>query len=303
MPATGATSNVPPLYSDIVASRPPSPRRERPAVPSTGPEEDPDATRVPHQPDVGNRMDAQFGDVNVGNSELESGNNTPAEEEAPWTTIRRRRTRSPITSRVQKPLTSEQMQAVRRAAERMTDEQRQQVQRRQEKLQARRRSSVSSRDEGPSRPKGKVIDPREWGNVNISQESLDIDAQAAALDSFGRQIDRSSRLSHRKGRSPSGSASHDRRHTRHQPMERREKRPSKRSGRPAEVQPAAQIAPKSYLGTALRGIEHARHTRRSLEPSDSSGSSSSSDSSSSDSSSTDSEAESSDEGSTTSEQK
>ena len=50
-----------------------------------------------------------------------------------------------------------------------------------------RRSSVSSCGEGPSKPKGKGIDPCEWRNVNISCESLDIEAQAAALNSFKKQ--------------------------------------------------------------------------------------------------------------------
>ena len=35
-----------------------------------------------------------------------------------------------------------------------------------------------------SRQKGKGIDPREWGNANLSQESLDLEAQEAALRSI-----------------------------------------------------------------------------------------------------------------------
>jgi hypothetical protein len=113
-----------PSYSVIVASRPPSPRRERPAVPSGGPGEDPDLTCVPHYSDAGNRMNTRFNtNVDIGDFRFENGGDTPAEEEAPWTTVQRRRTRSPITFKVQKPLTSEQVQAVRRAAEGLTDEQ------------------------------------------------------------------------------------------------------------------------------------------------------------------------------------
>ena len=308
VPNTEATLAVP-SYSDVVASRPPSPRRERPAVPSGGPGEDPDLTRVPHYSDVGNRMNTQFNtNVDIGDFRFENGGDTPAEEEAPWTTVQRRRTRSPIAFKVQKPLTSEQVQAVRRATEGMTDEQRQQVLRRQEKIQPRRGSSTSSRGEGPSRPKGKVIDPREWGNVNISQESLNIDAQAAALDSFKNQADNREHLAkphRRRNRSRSASLNHSRRHASHQPAEQRGKRSSKRSRRPAETQPAAQIAPKSYLGTALRSVGHPRHPKPSSNPSDSPESSSSSYSSSSDSSSstgTDTVTESSDESSTDSEQ-
>ena len=90
----------------------------------------------------------------------------------------------------------------------MTREQRQQVKRRQDKIQTRHENSVSSRREGPSEPKGKGIDPREWGNAHLSEEDLDLDAQAAALNSFGRKKDTEleiskERYSRRKKRSVS----------------------------------------------------------------------------------------------------
>ena len=44
-----------------------------------------------------------------------------------------------------------------------------------------RENSISSQGEGTSKLKGKGIDPRKWGNLNISRESLDIEAQRAAL--------------------------------------------------------------------------------------------------------------------------
>ena len=48
-------------------------------------------------------------------------------------------------------------------------------------------SSLSSGEEGPSKPKGKGIDLREWGGVNISRDSLNLEAQAAALELFAHQ--------------------------------------------------------------------------------------------------------------------
>jgi hypothetical protein len=142
---------------------------------------------------------------------------------------------------------------------------------------------VSSRGEGPSRPKGKAIDPLNWGNINLSRESLDIEAQAAALNSFNVQKATTSkhhekRTSHRKERSRSPSREKIR-------QGRRSGKTAKKPGHrhhPAEVQPAAQIAPKSYLGTALRNVGSSSRFKHSPTPSSSSSefSSSSSDDSS-----------------------
>ena len=37
---------------------------------------------------------------------------------------------------------------------------------------------------GPSEPKGKSVDPREWGNINLSEGELDVEVQAATLNSY-----------------------------------------------------------------------------------------------------------------------
>lgn len=73
---------------------------------------------------------------------------------------------------------------MRAAAGTLSKSQKELIQKRKQKLAHRRRDSSSSRGEGPSEPKGKGIDPREWGNANLSQESLDIDVQTAALRSM-----------------------------------------------------------------------------------------------------------------------
>ena len=116
----------------------------------------------------------------------QSENSEPPEREdnAPWTTVRRRCARSPDIRKEGKPLTIEQQQIRKIIAENRTDEHRKAVQRRRQNSQPRRGSSASNRGEKSSRQKGKTIDPREWGNVNISRESLDIEAQAVALESF-----------------------------------------------------------------------------------------------------------------------
>ena len=113
---------------------------------------------------------------------------TPDEPEyARWTKVQHKRARSDSSlPNKKKSLTTEQGKLVDLAAERLTKEQQQKFQKWQN-VRPRRNSSMSSRGEGPSRPKGKTIDPQERGNANLSQESLDVEAQAAAWDSLKRQ--------------------------------------------------------------------------------------------------------------------
>ena len=65
-------------------------------------------------------------------------------------------------------LTTEQTKIVKKATINLTAQQKEMLHQRQEKISAQRDNSVSSRGEGTSKRKGKTIDPREWGNVNMS---------------------------------------------------------------------------------------------------------------------------------------
>ena len=172
------------------------------------------------------------------------------------------------------------------ATENLTKEQQQKLRQRQEKICLRwdSDSSTPSQGEGTSKHKGKTIDPREWGNVNLSHDSLDVDAQAAAWNSLKSQ----------HGASKPPKRTHHKRSCR-QPQEKERAQQRKHhssktpraSKRPAETQPAAQIVPKSYLGSALRNVGHQKRSRRTPgSPSSSSSSSSDSPSDSSDSLST-----------------
>ena len=232
------------LYSNVVASRPPSPRKET-------------------------RKDALMAQ-NAENKHIESGmsiessaepNNISSSEEGQpefddeslWTTVKRRRAQShsPLkktqifTKRNrdnQGKLTLEQVQAVNIATTRMTKQQKEMLLCRQNKIPVKQDSSASSRGEGLSRPKGKGIDPKEWGNLNINQDSLDIEAQAAALESIMHQKKREEKIS------------------------RRIPHPQL----PVEFCPAAQIAANSYLGNALKNIGHTSnrtHLREDESPS------------------------------------
>ena len=128
-------------------------------------------------------------------------------------------------------------------------------------------------------PKGKGIDPQEWGNVNISCESLDLEAQAVALNSFKPQSSRHAEGKHHQHRKDSQD------HKQQHGERLLARKHGKHSAYPAESQPVAQIAPKSYLGAALKNIEQSEN--EGPPSGSSSGLSSSSDSSSSTSSSMD----------------
>ena len=141
----------------------------------------------------------------------------------------------------------------------LTQSQKEVINNRKKKLPSTRSSSLSSQ-EGPSRPKGKGIDPREWGNVNISRESLDIEAQDAAWKSLTQKKPANQTYTARKD-----NVTHS-----------RDQRSS--SVRlPAESRPVAQLAQDSYLGKTLRNISRAHFNEnpssrrdRSPSPSDSS---------------------------------
>ena len=225
------------LYSDVVASRPPSPRRETEAQVAP--------SMISHP--IGREL-VQSLVPGINNSPASSEEDEPPivkEKISEWTTVNRRRARSlgsaandsrplekgGLTSN--RELTEEQSQAVRAATTNMTTPQRDVLHRRQKKVHMQQRSPTPSRKEGPSRQKGKGIDPREWGNVNISRESLDLEAQATALESIAQQ---------------------------HRANNGQEVHVPKDVGRraiplPAESRPVAQIAKGSYLGTALHNVE------------------------------------------------
>jgi hypothetical protein len=239
--SVSAVSPTTALYSDVVARRPPSPGKEtmasvaRRAVNSHSENE----TSVVNSP-TKKIIETATSD--------ESESPKVGETGAPWITVSRRRAHSltslnktrKVSQGLRQPtnlLTVEQALAIQAAAEGLTSQQKETLRRRQKKVSADRDHSISSRGEGPSRPTGKGIDPREWGNVNISSESLDLNAQAAALDSLAQ-----------KNRSKRREAKSHNKHT--YPRDRR----SKSMQLPAESRPVAQIAAGSYLGTALRNV-------------------------------------------------
>ena len=119
-------------YSDVVASRPPSPRGQRPVLPFENPTENLDNARAPDRArdestvaDDGNGVDAE-GDGNI---------ETPDKPEySRWTRVQRKRARSESSLPNKKTLTFAQRKVVQLAEKGLTKEQQQKLQRRQEKV-------------------------------------------------------------------------------------------------------------------------------------------------------------------------
>ena len=275
---------APALYSQVAASRAPSPPMRGvfsvtvPVVRSTG---EPGDDRLISSP-----VDTVIRSALPTNITAPGGSLTSSDEhvlpqdpeESTWTTVRCRRARSlgslerirsnkfTRNERPAEELTRDQVQVVDTAASHLTRSQKKTIRRRRDKLVTRQGSSDYTQEEGPSRLKGKSIDPGNWGNVNISQESLDVEAQAVALKSLEER-----KLNPTINRDATS--------------QRRPEKPHKARGQghrspfphlPAESHPVAQIARDSYLGRALRDVGRSstsfdrgksQHPERSPHPS------------------------------------
>ena len=109
------------------------------------------------------------------------GNVSPEDlGDAPWTTVKPRQAHSLESyelankncsgSSSAKKLTLEQVQAMRAAAETLITSQKDVI--REREITQQKKPSFPSQEGGTFRPKGKGKDPREWGNVNISQDTV-----------------------------------------------------------------------------------------------------------------------------------
>ena len=103
-------------YSDVVASRPPMPCRERPVAPYEGSRKDPSHGIGPEHPEVQSAVENDsWISSNLGSYEPEEEIETPDKiEYPPWAKVQCRRvhSHSPIRSN-KKFLTSEQLRAVK----------------------------------------------------------------------------------------------------------------------------------------------------------------------------------------------
>jgi hypothetical protein len=167
-------------YSDVVASRPPSLRRERPLSPSESSVTSNDlsaSTRVENDNPIDIEGPGDNGGKPLAWEAGSESDNPESQDESPWTTVQRQRAHGSPKLKKQK-LTTEQAHSVQIAMEGMTASQKLALLRRQAKMGPNRGSSVSSREEGPSNPKGKDRDLRNWGGLNLGHENLDVEAHS-----------------------------------------------------------------------------------------------------------------------------
>ena len=182
-------------YSDVAASRPPSPNVQRIEEVDTTP-------AMPGGTNFADKLEAKVERLFAEPSPQSESEVLPDDEDdSPWHTVTRRRGRSlgslertPINGKmpsapvkpVKRPvvgLDNNQRATIDAAKENLTKAQRDIFSKR---MKAHISANLDSDDEhsvgkGPSKDKGKGCDPKEWGNLD---EEIDVEEQKAALASF-----------------------------------------------------------------------------------------------------------------------
>ena len=316
-PLADSPEKAPRTYSEVAASRPSSPviaseegtlRRIPPKVQvqSTTAKE-----RIPASAGVAFKNDNVVLDRESDSSDLSETGDWD-DNPNPWIKVVPRRTRSLdslnsarmnvnfiTTNKNLKALKTGKETVLSQAESQLTTAQKKQISRRYEKIQEKprkRAESSTSRGEGPSEPKGKNIDPRNWGAAQLSDDDLDVDAQRAALESFEnhhketparsnsekenlvQKLDTyKKKVTNKKGRTPMSDL------TKQHISKTKDQRSVhlEKVAWNAESQPINQIVPESYLGRALENVD--RRSRRHHQDPDPGSSDSSSESSSSES--------------------
>ena len=160
------------LYSDAVASRPPSPCKERPAAPlvvrTMVAEHTNTQNPPPHEGDASKRRSMSDYKEQVLTEELETLDKV---EDSHWTTVVHRCAWEYFEKSFRniKHLTAKQLDTVSKPTTDMTTAQKQKIQQWQEKVIPRRESSSLTWGEGPSKPKEKGIDNWRWSCLSLNQ--------------------------------------------------------------------------------------------------------------------------------------
>ena len=152
----------------------------------------------------------------------------------------------PVSTEPSKTLSAEQEKAVETATKQMTTEQQEQVARRQERVDL--QGGISQNKAEASLHKGKAIDPRNWGNVDIAPEEMDVNTQKAMIDEYSR-----GQKEARKGRKDPRDLEKDFQAPavpRHESIVSTKNAETRRAG----SKPATQIVPNSSLGIALGNV-------------------------------------------------
>ena len=244
-------------------SRPPSPQREE--MPSRALE---NAEITISRPPLQQREKVvPTPDENRASTDVEDSEDESEDDDPRWATVKRGRAHSLDSARKNlrnkkfiylksKTLSTEQEKIVEAAASLMTQEQKDQVQRRQDKVTTRQENNLP--EPGPSRSKGKAVDPREWGNAGIEPEELDINVQEAMIKAYERGR-KEAEEDARRPKNEDENVSKDKKGfqvplvSRYQSIASFSNAPNLETRR-AGSRPATQLVPNSSLGTALGRI-------------------------------------------------
>jgi hypothetical protein len=258
--------------AEISISRPPSPQREETPSPELENPEIPISRTLPKKGKNDVALDEDKATTDIEESEDESEDEDPR-----WTTVRRKRAQSLDSAKKNlinknliylKPntLSTEQKKVVDAATDLLTRDQKDQLRRRQNKTQ----HNENNAEPGPSRNKGKTVDPREWGNVGINPEEMDINVQEAILDAYKRGQKKAKRnIKRHKKAENSSDESEDEENFQIPPVPRHKNIASANlEVRRAGSKPATQIVPESSLGVALGNLAKINKDPGDTGPSD-----------------------------------
>ncbi|KAI0070148.1 hypothetical protein K474DRAFT_1665309 [Panus rudis PR-1116 ss-1] len=176
-------------YSQVVSSRPPSPDNgpEEPAgsTPASGDTTSSPLTSVDTASAVAVTGSAPEPSVDV----LAQHDEEADDNQNNWTTVRRgrRRTLDEELARAASALSDGHLNTLRAAEDGLTPAQRSHYESRMARVSTVSPDRPPSRGEGPSKAKGKTVDPRNWGNSGIPDEDLDPDTQQRELDAYNVQ--------------------------------------------------------------------------------------------------------------------
>jgi hypothetical protein len=155
-------------------------------------------------------------------------------------------------------LTEDQRRVVEAATDQLTSKQQERIAIRQERVATHEENNIPETSE--SRNKGKAIDPRNWGDVEITPEEMDVSIQEAMYEAYklGLSKAKKDKGTHKGRNKGSRDDTGNKEYFQAPPVPRHESIAPVQSAlfetRRAGSKPATQIVPGSSLGVALENI-------------------------------------------------
>ena len=232
------------LYSDVATLRSPSPSWDREYPSARAGDTGTQVLRVASTTGVSNNTKYIFSSA-MANHEINEGTSKEQESGSPWQTINRQCACSLDSAEIAHKETGQRGQNPKRKILTATMKLSSmgptatEIMGQPKAVQPQHNTLVESHCEGPSQPKNRGPDPRDWGNVQLDKSEMDAVLQQAAYKSYKEQ----------------GQYENQQKKCEHCWMTNREQGPSQQQTRPPESHPLAQIAPDSFLRVALRNLE------------------------------------------------